>query len=258
MYKSVKRPVIAIDLDETLAPFLTHLNDFHNSEFTTNHKIENYENYIFHEIWGDDAKSEENKLSLFFKSTEFARRILPFKNSFESLSRLKLDFEIHAITTRDKNYENLTRDWIHLYFPNIFHNIHFVDNSWVKKVDICKHINAIILIDDDINCINGCISNGISTILFGDYSWNNSIHLSKFDSSCIEQIVTISDWNKILPEIYRICQLKSIDIISNQLKMAAIQMCSINDKEVNLHKTLRLIELAYTNGARFICLPECR
>lgn len=39
--------------------------------------------------------------------------------------------------------------------------------------------------------------------------------------------------------------------------LAAIQMTSTNHKQSNLQKTIRLVELAATNGAVLIALPEC-
>lgn len=266
------KPVLAIDIDETLAPLLTHLNDFHNDNFGTKHKIESYSSYVFYELWGGCKSSAEIKVSTFFQTSEYTSRIKPYPGAFEALSCLKLDFHIHVVTARSKNLESLTRSWINEYFPNIFENVHFIHDesfasltntsniagAFTKKTAVCKLIGAEILIDDNVDYVTDCVSNGVTSILFGDYPWNRLQLLENYNSDIVSQIIRLNKWKEIPRQVYQICDTNEISLISQNLIMAAIQLCSTNDKEVNLQKTSRLVELAYSKGARFLCLPECR
>lgn len=44
---------------------------------------------------------------------------------------------------------------------------------------------------------------------------------------------------------------------SLEIKIAAVQMCSVSDKFTNLMTCERLVKTASENGARLVCLPEC-
>ncbi len=60
-----------------------------------------------------------------------------------------------------------------------------------KKVEVCKDIEAIALIDDSIGHITECVEAGMQGILFGDYPWNQTEELSS-------GIVRCSNWPEVL------------------------------------------------------------
>jgi hypothetical protein len=73
------------------------------------------------------------------------------------------------------------RNWIDSNFPGIFSEIHFgnhYSSTGVAraKSEMCKDINALLLIDDSARYALDCAKNGIPSILFGNYAWNRHIH----------------------------------------------------------------------------------
>jgi 5'(3')-deoxyribonucleotidase len=256
----MKRPVIAIDIDETISPFIPIFVEYLNDKDGTNLSSSTFFSYKFDEVLGCSYDDCKVKVVSFFDSN-YISKIHPFQGAYETLCRLKLDFELHVVTARSNNYSELTTNWIHKHFPNVFDHIHFCNHYSDTEIsrnksEICKAINAILLVDDNLEYALDCVENGIHAILFGNYAWNQSKLLNSNRNSEYK-VIRAHSWYEVMGAIKKLCALDKIDIISNHLVMAAIQFCSTNSKDINLSKICRLIKLAKDRGASFICLPEC-
>jgi hypothetical protein len=117
-----------------------------------------------------------NQLDVFFNSAHF-KKLNPLPHAYESLLKLKLDFELHIVTSRQLKVEEDTVKWINQHFPDIFTAIH-LGNHYVKegksrsKSEICHSIGARLLIDDSVKYALQCVRDRIPVILFGNYAWN--------------------------------------------------------------------------------------
>jgi len=269
----MNKPVLAIDLDDTLGPLIQSIAEFHNEFYGTCLKIEDFISYQFVDVWGGSKEDTISKVSQFFES-HYISQFYPFQGAYESLSRLKLDFDLHVVTARQNSIENLTREWISTYFPGIFTEIHFGNhftqtNAITKsKSEICTSIGAKLLIDDNIGHAVDCASKAnMHAIIFGQYGWNRNEVLLETCSepSVLSRISRMQSWKDVEREVYRIFAASHNSLrplhsqqLERPLRMACIQMCSGSDKVANLAATIRLVEQAVIDGAKFVCLPECR
>uniref|UniRef100_A0A7S0XC39 CN hydrolase domain-containing protein n=1 Tax=Chromulina nebulosa TaxID=96789 RepID=A0A7S0XC39_9STRA len=276
---SSNKPIIAIDIDEVLAHFIPKLADFHNENYGTSLTVEHFNCYEFHKVWGGSLEETSSKVMSFFDSPY----ISTVSGSYDALKLLKQDFSLHIVTSRQHIVEDLTRQWIYKNYPDIFDEIHF-GNHYTKngisrsKSDICKDINALLLVDDSLIYAKNCASSGIPVILFGHYPWNRPNDIDKLmfthsNGKCL--IHEVNTWDQVVGKVYQLINQNIINIDNsvtsestdtfnsnqkshNHIRIAAIQMCSTNNKEINFQSIERLISRAVAEGgAQFICLPEC-
>jgi 5'(3')-deoxyribonucleotidase len=171
------KDIIAVDIDEVLAYFMPNLVNFHNAAYSTEFTVDSFRSYDFHKIWGGTIPEANVKMDEFFESTHFKDNMIPIPNALEALNELKKDYDLHIVTARLNKLEDITRAWIGKHYPNIFHEIHF-GNHYASsgksrsKPEMCKAINAKLLIDDSLTYATQCIREGIKVILFGNYAWN--------------------------------------------------------------------------------------
>lgn len=76
--------------------------------------------------------------------------------------------------------EDKTRAWLETHFPGIFSSVLF-GNHWGRegaqrsKLDMCREVDAALLIDDSIAYAAEAATAGISALLFGEYPWNGGL-----------------------------------------------------------------------------------
>jgi len=182
------KPIVAVDIDEVLAYFIPTLAVFHNDVYGPKDYLtsESFISYEFHNVWGGSKEECSIKMEQFFQSKYFYNDIKPIDNAYDILLQLKDIFELHIVTARQHKVSDTTINWINQYYPNIFTNIHFGNHYSTtgiskSKAQLCKEINAIMLIDDSPAYAINCAENDIPVILFGDYSWNRDYLKDKID-----------------------------------------------------------------------------
>ena len=112
----------------------------------------------------------------FFESEHF-KNIAPVPRALEVLQQLHSRFELHIVTSRQHKLEDITKEWVNTHFPGIFTAFHF-GNHYVttgvsrSKPDMCRSINAVLLIDDSLRYAVQCTRSHIPVLLFGQYAWN--------------------------------------------------------------------------------------
>ncbi len=188
---------IAIDIDEVLGQFMKALIEFHNSEYKTNLKLEDFFSYNFWNIWGGTKEKAIKKVYNFHK-TNYFKNIIPVKDSQESIKKLKEGNELFIITSRQNDVIEETKEWIKKNFPNIFSDIyftnHFSQNGTSKtKKEICDLLNIDILIEDSLEYSLECIKPNRKIFLL-DYPWNKNNNLPK-------EITRVYSWKEIMLKI---------------------------------------------------------
>lgn len=235
----------------------------------------------------------------FFESSYFKETLEPIPTAFPVLQRLKERFSLQIVTARQSRLNTLTSAWIDRYFPNTFEAIHF-GNHFSKpgekarsKAEICREINAVMLIDDSLTYNLQCAKHGLPTLLFGDYGWNQAANRGLDEWNVVSIVDVVEDahiiqhteqertllrapsWNAVERAINVLyTRLVSSGINghstdgtvsdkggkgSSELVVAAVQMTSINNLAHNLetiHNIIRVI-LDKHPDADLICLPEC-
>lgn len=194
--KDTKR-VIAIDIDEVTADFISYFIYFHNLMYKTEITKEKVYDYYLHQVFDID-KDEMRVRFLEFQSFHLLERILPVEGAIEGIKKLaKRGYEIHFVTARPQTIEKETLTWFRKNFKNFDFPIHFThaDSSQPKKKksEICKEIGTKILIDDNLYFGYECAENGITVYLM-DAPWNQR-------DSLPENIIRVKSWKDILEKI---------------------------------------------------------
>lgn len=221
----------------------------------------------FHQVWGGSLEEGSMKVREFFESPVFEEiSIIP--GSIHVLRKLCRDFTLHIVTARPNYAEDVTKKFISKYFQNIFAEVHFgnhyaVDGPPISKAEICKRINAVLLIDDSLKYAKNCAAEGIPVVLFGEYPWNRPQHPDReeylsesSDESRVWMIKEAKDWNKVLDLVYSRLKITP-STLNDKFLIAAVQMTSTNDQSSNIQTIDRLVSQAVSNGAELVCLPEC-
>lgn len=283
------KPVIAVDVDDVLANFISALVLFHNHTYNTSLTPANFHSYDFHHVWGGTKEEANAKMDLFFESSYYYD-VQPIPQAREALQILAQHFELHVVTARHNAIQESTRQFISTHYPNIFVEVHFgnmymTDGTARKKSEICRAINAQLLIDDSLFHAMDCCNNGILSILFGNYAWNCNepggyvVHTSSREviphtnGAPHTNIHRVTSWAEVVPLISHLLQvpiagspppsLPVTEIVSTvqpqaDLIIALIQLSSTD----NIHNNVALIDqyitLAMQHSPRphLICLPE--
>jgi len=190
--------IIAVDLDDTLADSLTSFIHFHNKNYNTSLKYKDFTAYTLNEIMGMPKEEEAKRLEEFDNSKHF-EEIKPLKEAVEAVSELAKKHKIIIITGRAESSEKKTRAWVKKNLPMI-KDIFFIRKVYHEtpknKADVCKKINADILIDDNLNHVHNCNRAGVKAILI-DYPWNRNAKLGKL-------IQRVKSWKEIVKFINKI------------------------------------------------------
>jgi len=212
----MSKPVIAIDVDEVLAYFIPHIAEYYNlllSYREPNQEVRKYNassffTMDFHEVWGIPVEEVNSIVDSFFKSEVL--NLQPIEGALETLQKLKYSYDLHIVTARQNKVELDTRKWIEKHYPNIFTQIHFGNHyspteRAIPKSELCKKINAIVLVDDSLRYATDCSTNGIPCVLFGEYAWNKSPPNTELP----KLVHRVSNWRDVESAIYKALSLKT-------------------------------------------------
>ncbi len=184
----MKRPIIAIDIDEVLLPHFEGLIAWYNREYGTDLTLA-HNHPSDPRPWGTDNISEAIKRVQRYFQTESFRNEEPFREAIEALRTLGDDYELIVITARDEIIEQATRDWLAKHFDQVFREAHFTAHYSLtgknrSKVDVAKEAGAAYFIDDSLTTVLEVANAGIESILFGSYPWNQSKELPANVTRC--------------------------------------------------------------------------
>lgn len=203
--------VIAVDLDEVLGQFILQLTKFYN-ENAANYPFaipkslqpEDFFSYRFCEVWGGtDAQSIEI-VEAFFDSPHFKDGLPMVPGAAEGVKALKdLGYTLVVVTSRQAFLEDLTRRWLVANFPaGTFSRVVF-GNHWattgrkISKPELCKSLNADLIIDDAVSYCRQCADNDMRALLFGDYPWNKTKDGDPLHSS----VIRVDGWQAVVKHL---------------------------------------------------------
>lgn len=184
--------IIAVDLDDVLADSLVSFIEFHNKSYQTELKPESFTSYSIKDIFKISEEEEAKRLEEFDNSIHSVD-IKPMIDSVDVIKNLSKKHKIIVITSRPKTIKNETEKWIKKYFSSI-KEIYFTKEHYLgktkTKTEICKEINAEIIIEDNLGWAENCAENGIRVLLF-NYPWNQREKLHPL-------IKRVNSWKEIL------------------------------------------------------------
>lgn len=208
----MSRDTIAIDIDEVLGAFLEslclHINvlGFEGSVTSsgstasaTSSKMwtpEDFSSYHFNDAWNIDETSAHATMTRFFSSSHFAE-IKPLFGAKEVLLKHKQHFRFVVVTSRNSNLGDQTREWLNKHFDGCFEDVMFGSAYGPglrrTKSEMCKEINAIMLVDDNPHYAAEASPVLKTSVLFGDYAWNRN----PIGVSLPPNVLRINDWKTL-------------------------------------------------------------
>ncbi|XP_027333104.1 uncharacterized protein LOC113847966 isoform X1 [Abrus precatorius] len=192
--------VVAVDVDEVLGNFVSALNKFIADRYSSNYSVSEYHVYEFCKIWNCSRDEADIRVHEFFKTPYFKSGIHPLPGAQTALQNLSRFCSLSVVTSRQNVIKDHTIDWIEKNYPGLFHEIHFGNHFALNgvsrsKSEICRSLNAKVLIDDNPRYAVECGDTGIRVLLF-DYE--NSYPWSKSESVDQHPLVTkVKNWEEV-------------------------------------------------------------
>lgn len=129
----------------------------------------------FHNVWGGTREEADKKMRQFFASPFFhgtGRGIPVIDGAREVLKKHAHRLDLHVVTSRQNILEDHTREWVEANYPGIFTKLHFGNHHSTEgevrsKPDLCRAIDAVMIIDDNVRYATQCAEAGIRTCLYG-------------------------------------------------------------------------------------------
>jgi len=173
------KQLIATDIDDVLAANAEGFVAFSNQQWGMNLRPEDYSEQ-WAKVWQVDVAEVDRRSKIFHESQVVATyRHLP--DGVAALERLKQDYDIVAVTSRQLTIRDSTRDWLDKYYGGIFDDVvfagifdgAFADDLHLRtKADVFRRLKPAYVIDDQLKHCAAAADLGIKTVLFGDYPWN--------------------------------------------------------------------------------------
>ena len=176
-------------------PHFQSLIDWYNARYDTS-LTEADINPTHSRAWGtatvDDAV---RRVHGFYETAEF-KDSPPFHDALAALRTLQIRFDFIAITARDEIIKLTTHNWLEEHFPEIFSEVHFtafysLDGKARSKVEVALNKGVEYFIDDNLQNVLEMAGAGIASVVFGNYSWNQSAQLP-------DNVVRCKNWQEVL------------------------------------------------------------
>lgn len=194
----MSRPVIALDIDDTLFDHFADIVRWYNEVYGTGLTLANNhprDDEALRE-WGVGSIEEAVRRVHAFYDTEEFKSARPYQEALRVLPHLAKQHDIVIVTARDSDIlEEFTHQWLNEHLEGSYREVHFTGQYNLSgknrtKKDVLLEIGAAYLIDDSLsNCIEATEAGAVG-LLFGDYPWNASSALPR-------GIVRLKDWREI-------------------------------------------------------------
>lgn len=196
------KPIIAIDIDDTIADSTEALRRRVNDRFGVDLALNDYR--IKADYWGyyesvwslhglaDRARHDDFAAEM----VEDQSHVPLLPGALFAINILSKKYTIVLITARDKSWEDATKRWLSEQLRDTDVKIYFttshIDASGKTKGEICKLIGASVLIDDNPEHCVSAHKAGVETILFGNYGWHYKVPA---------YLVNCRDWQAVLAHL---------------------------------------------------------
>lgn len=195
------KPMVALDLDDIIYPFLPDVLPHLNSAFDTTLGVEDFFSYEFERVIGDVTRQQVIDVVLDYFATNEVGHPTPHVGSLDAIDRLLERYRLAIVTSREDSLREVTLAWLSAHFPDRFDDVQLC-NSFVvtnpllrrRKVDVCLEIGAVALVDDGLANVVEAAAHGMRGVLFGDFPWNRTDTLPG-------GVVRVLDWEAVVEEL---------------------------------------------------------
>lgn len=174
------KPVIAVDFDDVVAGFHDAFLLYHNNHFGTDITYEGITSYDMSHTYGTDMDTILNRISDFYHNHHHT--VSPLPDAIENLRMLKERYQLEIVTSRCEAISDITTQWNRQHAPDIFSNAHYANGFGTKfperkrsKLEICREINAIALIDDALSHVNLVATESDIRVFLPNRPWNQDV-----------------------------------------------------------------------------------
>jgi 5'(3')-deoxyribonucleotidase len=180
--KSMKKPIIAIDIDEVLADgtlsICEQINDLNGTRFTP--EDWHAEDHEYDDFYANFPRKKALKYGIESLKSDMTvdQSHVPLKSgSKDPVRKISQDFKIILLTARDLTWKDETYRWVNEHFGEYTDQILFSKEhpKGPQKVDICEFLGVSYLIDDRIDYLKPSHDSLVTRILFGEYAWHAEI-----------------------------------------------------------------------------------
>ncbi len=173
------KKIIAVDLDDVLVDFNGSFLRWHNQKFGSN---VNYGDIVDSDMTGIYDVDFVTLVNRFYQfCTDDWQSLTVMSGSEEALASLSRIGILHNVTARCESLRPVTEHMLGTYFPGVFKKLHFTNGVTIKyperkrsKVEVCREINARVLIDDNKRLVDEFANTDIS-FLVPDRPWNQGV-----------------------------------------------------------------------------------
>lgn len=191
----MKKPIIALDIDEVLFPFVQEFLRYHNDRYGTELLLDNFVSYRFEDIiFGIDETEAIRRVKDFGYVPHGL--VEPVKEAQLGVQKLQKKHRLVLVTARHPELRENTQSWLNHYFPGAFEDVIMLgyehDPSAIPKTksQVCQEISAIALVDDSPRHVFHAIESGIEGVLFGNYPWNQL-------DTAPEGLIKVEGWTEL-------------------------------------------------------------
>lgn len=194
---NMKKPTIAVDIDDVLAAYAEDWIAFSNQAWGTNLTVDDYHEH-WAEVWGVDHENWKKRVAYYFDHADVSD-LGHNEDAKTVLDGLSDRYEIVIVTSRRSEFKEDSLDWLNRHYGGIFQEIHFAglweelnnDTHLYTKADLVKQIGADYLIDDQLKHCIASAEVGIPALLFGNYAWNQT------DQKLPDGVTRVQDWHAV-------------------------------------------------------------
>lgn len=193
------KPVIAIDIDDTIAESTESLRLMVNERTGADISFDAYRvagDYwgYYERVWEAHGVVNQFKYSDYEQEMVKDQSFVPLLPGAQfAIGKLLENYKVILITARHPSWESVTRDWLVQAFPGASLALYFsrshAEADGITKGKLCAQLSACLLIDDSIEHCRSAMTEGIQSVLFGEYGWQ--VNAEKDMTRC-------RDWQAVL------------------------------------------------------------
>lgn len=188
------KPIIAVDIDDVIYPMVPSLIEYLDINHSVRLTPGDFKEYDIRKVWGGGPE-EATKIFEAYKH-HVGIEVTPIKGAAEALQKLSQNYEVIVLTARDISNFPRTSAWVEQHFPQIFKDVHLVGNkhdskTYRTKAEVCLELGVYCLVDDNLNTVLETYAVGVKTVLFGNYSWNQTDNLP-------DGVTRAKNWKEVL------------------------------------------------------------
>jgi len=157
---------LAVDCDDTIISYSQEYLAYLGMKVGRNYNIADFKTTQWPLHAGLTKDVFDSHVRDFFHTDDYLK-LPPIPGARDSLLKLKELYELHVVTARPDFVIEHTQNSINLFFPNVFSDIHYTNTVTPKpgaivrsKSDICKHIGAFTIIEDNPGEALNFVNNG--------------------------------------------------------------------------------------------------